>query len=227
MSPWLKVVVAANPFGLTKQSSIELGEFMALRKKAVLFFLSVLISNLSSTAVGQASAAERMKESCLQGVCFSTEKELGGKAVIYLGSARFKYLLFDVYTAALYGPRQWLASRRFSADAPSELIIEYHRPISAAQFAEAANDILSEQYTELSAELKADIVKLHQAYRDVQAGDRYTLSYTPESGTSLSLNDKLLVTIPGAEFAEHYFGIWLHPERPLDGKLREKLFGQA
>jgi hypothetical protein len=40
----------------------------------------------------------------------------------------------------------------------------------------------------------------------------------------LSLNGESLVTIPGADFAKAYFGIWLGPDA-LDADLRTALLG--
>jgi hypothetical protein len=59
-------------------------------------------------------------------------------------------------------------------------------------------------------------------YEDVVAGDRYALTYRPDLGTELSKNGRHLRTIPGADFAAAYFGIWLG-DAPLDDALRDQL----
>ena len=144
-----------------------------------------------------------------------------------LGSIRFRYLVFDVYTAALYGPQEWKQSRTFRPDSASELVIEYHRSISASQFGEAADEVLTEQHDAIPDSVRADISRFHRAYRSVREGDRYRLQYRPEVGTTLFLNNEALITIAGPEFAAHYFGVWLDPRRPLDSTLRDALFGSA
>jgi chalcone isomerase-like protein len=58
----------------------------------------------------------------------------------------------------------------------------------------------------------------------VSPGDRYALTYVPDVGTELRLNEESLATIPGEDFAEAYFGIWLG-DQPLDEGLRDKLLG--
>ena len=51
----------------------------------------------------------------------------------------------------------------------------------------------------------------------------YGMTYLPSDGTSLSLNGERLVSVPGAEFARTYFGIWLKPNDPLSKDLRRNL----
>ena len=50
---------------------------------------------------------------------------------------------------------------------------------------------------------------INKLYIDVKLGDRYALTYIPGTGCELALNGKPLGTIPGADFAAAYFGIWL------------------
>lgn len=69
---------------------------------------------------------------------------------------------------------------------------------------------------------------LHNAYQDVQKGDSYYLCYDAQQHqTTLTLNDTKLVTVPSAEFAKVYFGIWLGEIKPIDERLRERLLRGA
>jgi Chalcone isomerase-like len=64
--------------------------------------------------------------------------------------------------------------------------------------------------------------RLNAWYRDVEPGDRYSLTYVPGVGTELALNDQRLGVIDGAHFADAYFRIW-HGDRPIDASLRDRL----
>ena len=174
-----------------------------------------------------ARAIEVKRESCVRRTCFPIETDIGGKKFGLLGSGLFRYLIFDVYTAALYGPSEAQRSRVFDPSSPTELVIAYHRSITASQFGESADDRLQKQHDQLPESVRNNISLFHAAYRTVNEGDRYSLRYEPSVGTSLSLNGETLVTIPGSEFAQYYFGIWLHPNLPIDEALREKLFGKV
>ena len=72
------------------------------------------------------------------------------------------------------------------------------------------------------ARLQGRIDRINTTYKDVKAGDRYSLTYLPGRGTELALNGTPLLTIEGADFAAAYFGIWLGRE-PIDEKLKRDL----
>ncbi len=177
-----------------------------------------------AASVPLAGAVESSAEKCVRGICFTQQKRIGEQTVGLRGFGVFRYLFLDVYTAGLYGPEEW-SEGTFREDESTELVIHYHRSISANQFAEAALDRLKKQHPMLPPSVQRGVEQLHGAYNDVGPGDRYTLRYEPSIGTTLLLNDRSLVSIPGSEFARYYFGIWLDPVRPLDASLRSELVG--
>lgn len=99
---------------------------------------------------------------------------------------------------------------------PKSLEFTYSRKISQNQLIQAADKILRNLYDEKKlATISLRMEELNTVYRDVDSGDRYTLLYDPEIGTTLSLNDKELVTIDGDDFQEIYFSIWLSNQSPF------------
>ena len=90
---------------------------------------------------------------------------------------------------------------------------------------QAADDLLARSHPpEHIARLRERLDALHALYRDVEEGDRYRLTYVPGVGTTLALNGQPLGTIPGADFARDYFGIWLGPE-PINESFRDQILG--
>ena len=138
-----------------------------------------------------------------------------------MGLLRYR-IFFRGYVAALYLPDD-VSGNRALDDIPRRLELSYFWPIAASDFAMAAEKLLdrSSSDAELSA-LRSRIDTLHRAYRDVRPMDRYSLTYLPGIGTELRLNDELLASIPGSDFAAAYFGIWLG-KSPLDAGLRDDL----
>lgn len=59
---------------------------------------------------------------------------------------------------------------------------------------------------------------------EVRKGDIYDLIYTPGLGTTIIKNGEIKATIPGADFKEGLFGIWLGNNTP-DTTLRSRLLG--
>jgi hypothetical protein len=61
-------------------------------------------------------------------------------------------------------------------------------------------------------------------YEDVRKGDRYSLTYIPGRGTELKFNGETRGVVPGADFANIYFSIWLGQNHPYQ-KFRDRLVG--
>ena len=72
--------------------------------------------------------------------------------------------------------------------------------------------------------LQERLDRIAAAYEKVGKDDRYELRYMPGAGTTLLLNDREIITLPGEDFARAYMGIWLS-ETPANKKFRDKLLG--
>ncbi len=170
------------------------------------------------TAASQPAAAED-KQVCLEDVCFDSQTMLGKKSVPLRGIAKFEYLFFDVYTLALYAADE---SGDLLGAKPKQLVFHYHRKVSRAQMIEGADKNLASNPDVSKTAYNAELAKINSWYTDVQPDDRYTLTFIPGSGLSLSKNGNLLGTVAGDRFANDYLGIWLS-DYPLSRDLRDRL----
>ncbi|RQW79162.1 MAG: hypothetical protein EHM62_06795 [Methylococcus sp.] len=159
----------------------------------------------------------------VEGVTFAREVRIGDATVPLRNAALLRYLYFlKAYVAALYLPAD-VAPERALADVPKRLEISYLVAIRGEDFDKGAAPVLRRNLSPTELErLQQRLDRLNAAYRDVQPGDRYALSYHPGRGTELNLNGTPLVTIEGADFAAAYFGIWLGRE-PIDEGLKRSL----
>jgi hypothetical protein len=176
-----------------------------------------LVLSLALAPIQAATAAE------IEGVRFSDrfENSRGTLELHSVGLLRYR-VLFKGYVAALY-LANGTAADQVLGDVPKRLELSYFWSISGEDFGPAANTVLERSLAaNLFARLKERLDGLHRQYRDVKPGDRYALTYWPGSGTSLDLNGAPIATVPGADFASAYFGIWLGDE-PLDASLRDQL----
>lgn len=149
--------------------------------------------------------------------------EAGTLPLYGLGLLRYR-VLFRGYVGGLYLPEDVETSRLFD-DVPKALELYYFWDIEGRFFGEAADDLLSRSLpADRLAALRSRLDRLHGLYRDVEEGDRYRLTYSPGLGTTLALNGEVLGTIPGADFAADYFGIWLGDE-PLNVPFRDQMLG--
>lgn len=130
--------------------------------------------------------------------------------------------LFD---AALYRESNYDLST-FPKQGGYGLVFDYAQNFNKKQLIQAANEVLSELYTDDQIQsIKADIKRINAAYRNVKEGDQYAIFFKPGAGTSLLLNGKKQVTIENPKFANIYFDIWLS-DHPKSVSLRDQLLNQ-
>ncbi|MEX2174420.1 MAG: chalcone isomerase family protein [Pirellulaceae bacterium] len=149
----------------------------------------------------------------------STLLHLQGAGLVYYRSL-IKGLAAGLYLDERTKPQDILA------DVPKRIEIEYFWSLKATTISGAlAKPLAANVPAARLAALQEKVDRLHAAMVNVQAGDRYALTYVPGIGTWLSHNGKTLQTIPGAEFAAAYFSIWFG-DQPMDPKLKRQLLGE-
>ncbi|WP_019625464.1 chalcone isomerase family protein [Thioalkalivibrio sp. ALJT] len=167
-------------------------------------------------------------ETEISGVTFADTITIDDTEIPLRAGRLYRYTVFRVYVGALYIPEDVKPDAVLTADVPKRLELEYLRAISADDFRRSGNRLLEDQQDEETLDAMADRLEtFNAAYRDMEAGDRYALEYRPGHGTRLLQNGTQLVEVPGADFAEIYFGIWLHPENPLSRRFRDTLIGES
>lgn len=176
------------------------------------FSLFILIS---AVAVQPLRAASEFAETAMA----------GDNKLQLVGTGTFRYMFFKVYDGALYMlPDADITDPM--ALVPKRLELSYTRAITAAQLVESGDKILARNVDEQTyAALAGELRMINAAYSDVQAGDRYALVYIPGTGTVLELNGEPLVTVPGEEFAQAYFAIWLG-EKSAKRSFRDALINR-
>ena len=130
-----------------------------------------------------------------------------------------------VYDAALYAPAGSSSASVVAGTVPRCLVLAYRRDVTRDLIVEAATKVLERQGV-ASGALGAPLERLHAAYRDVRAGDRYRLCHAPGRKAELSLNGEVLAREGGDAFAAAYFGIWLR-DGAISETLREALLSEA
>lgn len=133
------------------------------------------------------------------------------------------WLFMDIYTAELFSQEAKLPKNFLVDGVPLRLKLCYLKSISADILIEGAQEVLPDN---LSGALQKEVNRLHAAYQDVVPGDCYELAYTPESGTQLIFNGKVVFSSQEAKFKALYFGIWLGNE-PLSDSLKASLIKEV
>ncbi len=158
---------------------------------------------------------------------FPEQKNIGGYELTLRGSDVLRYMVFiRAYEGALYLQEGKTAEQVLDDRTARLLLLHYFHAIRAEDFVDATTEMIRKNVSpDRFSALAPKIEQFNRLYRDVRPGDHYTAAYMPGTGTSLSLNDDLLGTVEGAEFAAAFFSIWLG-ERPIDKTFRDRLLGK-
>ena len=169
--------------------------------------------------VNQMPAAE------IEGVTFQDKIITGNEEFQLRGVALQRYMLFfKGYVGALYLPTQIIPAETMD-DVSKHLVLQYFHDIKKEDFQESTIAIIKKNVSEASYQKIEDRVqKFNTFYQDVKSGERYSLTYIQGKGSTLSMNRKPLVTIPGHDFSFAVFSIWLG-ENPIGETFRDILLG--
>jgi hypothetical protein len=156
---------------------------------------------------------------------FPPTLELNDKTLEKVGSGIYRFArLIKVCAAALYLPPD-IGAERALEDLPKHLEIFYYRDVTAAQFIDMGDSALRKNVTRDEWDrIQPQLAAFNAFYRDVQAGDRYSLAYHPDTGLVLSLNGVKLGLVEDPEFAALYYRIWLG-EQSVNNRFRDEILG--
>mgnify|MGYP001816463890 FL=1 len=161
----------------------------------------------------------------IEGVVFQNSITVDGQELPMRGTGLFRYLGFiKAYVGVLYMPDD-ISGELVLADIPKRLELEYFHAIKGEDFGAATNKILSQNLDAATLERLRPRVEMHNSlYRDVEPGDRYSLTYVPGRGTELAFNGEPLGTIEGEDFAAAIYAMWLG-DKPLNKSFKRQLMG--
>lgn len=143
------------------------------------------------------------------------------------GEYRYVYRrFFKLYDAALFAAKSESNEDILSAEVPFHLSFQYLRTIDKSIIIESAGKMLARNLSPTELKSIAERVdKINTAYTTVEDGDRSSLTYIPNIGTTLKINGSPVATIVGQDFAKLYFQIWLG-ENSISAAMKAVLFGE-
>lgn len=144
------------------------------------------------------------------------------------GQYRYVYkFFFKLYDLTLLAPSSASRAQILNAEVGFELRFSYLRTLEKPLILESAARMLERNLSagEL-AQIEARVQQINAAYTTVRDGDRSSLRYQPGCGTTLAINGRDMITVPGQDFAQLYFKIWLGPQ-PTSKAMKEALLPPA
>ncbi|MDF1630037.1 MAG: chalcone isomerase family protein [Alcanivoracaceae bacterium] len=138
------------------------------------------------------------------------------------GSAPVRALRFiEVGVASLW--RDGCSQQARSLTPPLLLEFTYRREVPGSAFSRSATAMIERNVEAATfADLQQRVEAFNSHYRDIGDGDSYQLRYLSNGRLELLLNNELLASEQGHEFANAYLQIWFGPE-PYSDRLKEQL----
>lgn len=133
-------------------------------------------------------------------------------------------LFFKAYVIALY--LQMPATRAQTAIQADEVkrdVITMLRDVRRKMFIQAIEDGIIRNSRSDMPRLRSRLDLLEQAVPDLTKGDVLDFTWMPGTGTIVRGQGKTL-TIPGKDFADALFSVWLGPN-PVEASLKRDLLG--
>jgi hypothetical protein len=183
---------------------------------------SFLIVSFCIASIQNAAAQHALVKKCVKHACFKPQENINEQALTLRGVALYEYFLVDVYAAALYLPSD-ISSEAVLDNVPRQLVLQYFRALKRENFIESGEHLMKKDPAFNKELIKKELSQLYALLEDVNPGDRYTLTYIPEIGTELKLNNSIKGIVAGEAFAKAYFGIWLSEKFSADKEFTEHL----
>jgi len=136
-------------------------------------------------------------------------------------------LKVKVYVAGLYlATPSHDAAAIIAADEPKQVVMHFlYKKVEKDKLTEAWREGFANNSAATLPALKVRLDEFSALWPDMASGERAVITYLPGTGTRLELNGKEAGVIPGKDFADALFAVWLGP-KPADSGLKEGVLGK-
>lgn len=190
--------------------------------------ISTLAPTLAAISILLAAAGAPAPTSAgeLQGVTMADSKDVGGTTLVLNGMALRKVAIVKVYVAGLYLPKKTRDGDAILAgDTPRQLVMQWLRSGGKDRICSGWYDGLEANTPNASAELRADFDTLCGFMEEAGKKDLFVFTYTPGSGTEVSVRGTVKGTIEGKAFADALWAVWIGPEPGPGAAFKKGLLG--
>jgi hypothetical protein len=165
----------------------------------------------------------------LAGVTLPDEIRVGTTTLTLNGmGVRTKTMLkVKVYVAGLYlTTPSHDAAAIVAADEAKQVLMHFlYKKVEKDKLTEAWREGFANNFAAALPALKARLDEFCALWPDMAAGERAVITYLPDTGTRLEINGKEAGVIPGKDFADAMFAVWLGA-KPADAGLKEGMLGK-
>ncbi len=163
----------------------------------------------------------------IKGVDFADDITITGKK-LYLNGAGIKKRFFNsIYACGLYLPHPTSdADKAIKNDVYKLVIMHFQSKFSREKLVAVWEDGFFNNSQEKMNNLQERITTFKTFFStDLLENDRITISYIPGQGTTVKINDKTKGTIPGSDFMQALWAVWLGAN-PVDSDMKDGMLGR-
>lgn len=190
-----------------------------------MFFLTLSLLAVAPTPRAEATDTSRT----MNGVTMPATIDVDGHSLSLNGMALRKKFIVKVYVAGLYvaapssDPEEILA-----ADAPRRMVMHFISGHGTKdKICGAWKDGLKDNTPGASDELKQQFTQLCDMMRDIKNGEELLITYVPGTGTTITIADGDVGTIPGKDFADAVLRCWIGPKPGPGEGFKKNLLGKS
>jgi hypothetical protein len=161
------------------------------------------------------------------GVSLPDTVTVGGATLKLNGMGVRKKLWIKVYVGGLYlAAASHDTATILAADTPRRMVMHFlYHEVSQAKLTDAWREGFENNSAASLPALQARLDTFCSWWPAMKSGEEAVLTYVPGTGTRLEIDGKELGTIPGKDFADALFLVWLG-DKPADGGLKEGLLAK-
>ena len=175
--------------------------------------IALLIALLALPAV----AKER------EGVVAQPAIEVGGKTLHLMGMGLRKKFVFKVYLASLYVENPIAdAQQLLNSDQVKRVQMNMLRDLGRGKIIEAVQEGFEKNNAPEMPRLQERLDRFLKTIPDLKAGQTIVITYVPSRGTLIKAGDGEEITLPGKDFADALFSVWLG-NHPVDDDLKGEM----
>lgn len=159
------------------------------------------------------------------GVKMADKTTVDGKQLALNGMGLRTKLVFKVYVAGLYAEKtSHDGNQMIASDQLKRVQMVMLRDLEKGKIVEAVVEGFEKNAKAQMPALKQRLNSFVAQIPDLKEGEHLVITYVPGKGTMLSSKGRESIAVPGKDFADALFSVWLG-KYPVDEKLKSGMLG--
>jgi hypothetical protein len=157
------------------------------------------------------------------GVTLAPTITIDGRSLALNGAGLRTRFFFKVYVIGLYLEHPSTdAAAILAADETRRADLRLLRALPGPEIADAIGRAFEQNAGPAAPALHERLTRFEAMFPSVAVGDAITLTYAPGPGVTVAVNGRAVGVIPGKDFADVLFSVWIGAA-PIDATLKQAL----